>query len=160
MSFISFLNRKRRVEYTVRGNTTKVPEEAAAQMDLDDEEAEPATYAIQTNLNQERSTVMMIRNIDDVSSDEEEDSDDDDDNEMAEDEVFLHLHSLSLTCLYPSLWMRWFWRRMPLSLDMESAQEVVGHGASGSNTLEPDDVYNSDSDTCTRTSDQNKIGDC
>ncbi|VDI05648.1 Hypothetical predicted protein [Mytilus galloprovincialis] len=43
--------------------------------------------------------------------------------------------------------------------DMESAQEVVGHGASGSNTLEPDDVYNSDSDTCTRTSDQNKIGD-
>ncbi|VDI52183.1 Hypothetical predicted protein [Mytilus galloprovincialis] len=58
-------------------------------MDLDDEEAEPATYAIQTNLNQERSTVMMIRNIDDVSSDEEKDSDDDDDNEMAEDEVFL-----------------------------------------------------------------------
>lgn len=47
---------KRRVEYTVRGTTTKVPEEAAAQaaaqMDLDDEEAEPATYAIQTNLNQ------------------------------------------------------------------------------------------------------------
>ncbi|CAC5407657.1 unnamed protein product [Mytilus coruscus] len=43
--------------------------------------------------------------------------------------------------------------------DIESAHEGVGHGASGGNTLEPDDVYNSDSDTCATTSDPDEIGD-
>ncbi|CAC5363262.1 unnamed protein product [Mytilus coruscus] len=44
---------------------------------------------------------------------------------------------------------------VPESVD----EEGVGHGASGDNTLEPDDVYNSDSDTCTTTSDPDEIGD-
>ncbi|VDI24754.1 Hypothetical predicted protein [Mytilus galloprovincialis] len=44
-------------------------------------------------------------------------------------------------------------------LDMESAEEGVGHGASGGNTLEPDDVYNSNSDTCTKTRNPNEMGD-
>ncbi|CAC5381306.1 unnamed protein product [Mytilus coruscus] len=35
----------------------------------------------------------------------------------------------------------------------------LGTGASGDNTLEPDDVYNSDSDTCTTTSGPDEIGD-
>ncbi|CAC5384019.1 unnamed protein product [Mytilus coruscus] len=43
--------------------------------------------------------------------------------------------------------------------DIESAQEGVGHGASGGNTLELDDVYNSDSDTGATTSDPDEIGD-